>query len=133
MALHGTPLSGRPLWPALCVAGVCRLKKVLLFALTISLSLIVGLVVGWWANSPGMDLLCSEPSVAELAEDVEAQGVIIEAGTLVDLRSCEYAERFTVNLYYPKNPTAPIFKPRNSAPNIGNHGADQYEVEKAGK
>ena len=105
----------------------------LLFALTISLSLIVGLVVGWWANSPGMDLLCSEPSVAELAEDVEAQGVIIEAGTLVDLRSCEYAERFTVNLYYPKNPTAPIFKPRNSAPNIGNHGADQYEVEKAGK
>lgn len=104
-----------------------------LVALTISLSLSVGLVVGWWANSPGMDLLCSQPFVAELAEDVEAQGVTVEAGTLVDLRSCEYAERFTVHLYYPKNPLEPIFKPRNSAPNFGNHGAEQYEVEKIGK
>ena len=109
------------------------MRRVFLVSLTVSLSLIVGAAVGWWANSPGMDLLCSKPFVAELVEDVVAKGVTIEAGTLVDLRSCEYAERFTINLYYPKHPAAPIFKPRNSAPNLGNHGADQYEVKKAEK
>lgn len=88
-------------------------------------------MVGWWANSPGLDFLCSKPFVAVLTEDVEAQGITIEAGTAVDLRSCEYAERFTLSLYYPKNPEAPVFKPINSAPNLGNHGAGQYEVYKA--
>ena len=48
-----------------------------LVSLTVSLSLIVGAAVGWWANSPGMDLLCSKPFVAELVEDVVAKGVTI--------------------------------------------------------
>jgi len=110
-----------------------RLKKVLLVALILLFGLSVGFVFGWWANSPGLDFLCSKPYVAELQENVEAQGISIEAGTLVNLRSCEYAERFTLSLYYSKNPALSIFNPKNSAPNIGNHGAYQYEVERSDK
>lgn len=104
------------------------MKKTMVLSLVIATSLLIGGAVGWWANSPGYDLLCSSPAVAVLSKDIEAPGIKVDAGTLVDLRSCEYAERFTISLYYSKNPEKTIFHPRNSAPNIGNRGAEQYEV-----
>lgn len=117
---------------AVCVDDGGNLKKAFFLGFIIAISLITGGGIGWWANSPGMDLMCSKPFVTALAEDIEAQGIFVKAGTLVNLRSCEYAERFTINLYYPKNPENPLFLPKNSAPNLGNHGAEQYLVNKIG-
>lgn len=109
------------------------MKRALLLASVVTVSLLVGAGFGWWANSPGLDFMCSSPFVAELSEDIQGKGITVEAGTLVNLRSCEYAERFTVSLYYPKNPESQIFRPYNSAPNLGNHGAEQYEASKVGQ
>lgn len=104
------------------------MKKALRTIALITVCIFLGGSIGWWANSPSYDFLCSRPYVAELTKDIEAEGIAIQAGTLVNLRSCEYAERFTISLYYPKYPEGPIFQPVNSAANFGNHGAEQYPV-----
>jgi len=104
------------------------MKNVLINVLLLTLSLALGFLGGWWANSPGYDMLCSRPSVYTLGKDIEANGINIKSGIEVDLRSCEYANRFTVNLYSEKGFNKELFVLKNSAVNIGNHGADQYEI-----
>jgi hypothetical protein len=89
----------------------------------------IGFIVGWWANSPGLDILCSRPFVYKLGKDIKGEGILIGAGRQINLRSCEYANRFSVELYYDKGIHPEVFVPVNSAPNIGNHGAEQYSVE----
>lgn len=105
------------------------MKKFLVVSLSSVVLLLSGFSIGWWANSPGFDMLCSKPSVYVLRKSVETEGISIAEGTEVDLRSCEYANRFTVSLYSEKGPTEELFAFKNSAPNIGNHGANQYRVE----
>ncbi|WP_444888837.1 hypothetical protein [Microbulbifer sp. JMSA008] len=105
------------------------MKNVLKGLLMSTALVTTGFFLGWWANSPSYDLLCSSPSVYVLSQDVTAQGISIAAGTEVDLRSCEYASRFTVSLYAEKGSREELFQFKNSAPNIGNHGASQYPIE----
>jgi hypothetical protein len=106
-------------------------KKIVIISLTLISTLGVGAGIGWWANSPSFDLLCSSPYVYELGKDIKADGISIKAGTQVNLRSCEYANRFSLELYYDKGIHEDVFIPVNSAPNMGNHGADQYDIEVA--
>lgn len=98
--------------------------KTTLFALTLS----IGVSVGWWANSPGFDLLCSSPAVYILGKDIEGDGISIKSGTEINLRSCEYANRFSIELYVDKGSYPGLFIFKNSATNIGIHGAEQYNV-----
>ncbi len=88
----------------------------------------IGFIGGWWANSPSFDILCSKPFVYTLGKNIETKGITINSGTEIDLRSCEYANRFTVSLIYDKGTHKELFIPKNSAPNIGNHGAKQYNI-----
>ncbi|WP_444903950.1 hypothetical protein ACJJIU_01480 [Microbulbifer sp. CnH-101-E] len=105
------------------------MKKILIGSLFSSVLISTGFFLGWWANSPGHDFLCSKPSVYILSQDVRAEGISIVAGTEIDLRLCEYANRFTVSLYTEKGSKEALFEFKNSAPNIGNHGASQYPIE----
>lgn len=104
------------------------MKKTLVISVTLSLILAIGIFIGWWANSPSFDLLCSSPAIFELGKNIEGEGISIKAGTQISLRSCEYANRFSVELYSEKGNYPELFIPLNSATNIGNHGADQYNV-----
>jgi hypothetical protein len=88
----------------------------------------IGFFIGWWANSPSFDFMCSKPSVYTLAKGIEAEGINVQSGTEINLRSCEYANRFSISLFYDKGTHSDIFKLKNSAPNIGNHGANEYSV-----
>ena len=88
----------------------------------------IGFIGGWWANSPSFDILCSKPFVYTLGKNIEAEGITINSGTEIDLRSCENANRFTVSLIYDKGTHKELLVLKNSAPNIGNHGAKQYSV-----
>lgn len=101
------------------------------YNLVISLSTVLfmfGVFVGWWANSPGMDILCTPSAVFELGKDIEGEGIFVKAGKQVNLRSCEYANRFSIDLYSEKGNYPELFIPVNGATNLGNHGADQYSV-----
>ena len=100
------------------------IAKITLFILTLG----VGVSVGWLANSPGFDLLCSSPSVYTLGKDIEGNGISIKSGTEINLRSCEYANRFSIEMYSEKGNDPELFMFKNSATNIGNHGAEQYNV-----
>jgi len=104
------------------------MKRVILVTLLSIFCMMVGAAAGWWANSPGLDVLCSSPSVYQLGKDIEGDGISIRAGRQINLRSCEYANRFSIELYYNKGPYPELFIPVNSAPNIGSHGAEQYSV-----
>jgi hypothetical protein len=104
-------------------------KKTIIISLAFLTTLGVGAGIGWWANSPSFDLLCSSPYVYELGKDIQAEGISIKAGTQINLRSCEYANRFSLEMYYDKGLHDDVFIPINSAPNTGNHGANQYDVE----
>ncbi len=98
--------------------------KTILFAFTLS----IGVSAGWWANSPGFDLLCSSPAVYTLGKDIKGDGISIKSGTEINLRSCEYANRFSIEMYFEKGNYPELFIFKNSATNIGNHGAEQYNV-----
>ena len=75
-----------------------------------------------------MDFLCSRAAVYELGRDIEGEGIFIKAGRKVSMRSCEYANRFSIELYSEKGNYPELFIPFNSMTNTGNHGADQYRV-----
>ena len=102
-------------------------KFILVFSLSAA-CFVFGVFIGWWANSPGMDLLCTPSAVFELGKDIQGEGIYVKAGTQVNLRSCEYANRFSIDLYSEKGSYPELFIPVNSATNLGNHGADQYDV-----
>jgi len=103
-------------------------KKIMLTTLLSVAFLSIGFIGGWWANSPSFDVLCSKPYVYTLGKRIEAHGISIDAGTEIDLRSCEYANRFTLSLMYDKGTHSELFIPKNSAPTIGNHGAKHYSI-----
>ena len=88
----------------------------------------IGFSMGWWANPSCFDPLCSEPSVYALGKDIKAKGIHIKSGTQIDLRSCEYANRFTVSLFYEKGEHKNLFIPKNSTSNIDDHDAEQYRA-----
>ncbi len=46
-----------------------------------------------------------------LGKNVEAKGISIKSGTEINLRSCEYANRFAVNLFYDKGEHKDLFIP----------------------
>ncbi len=99
--------------------------------ITLLLSIIlifIGFSGGWWANSPDLDILCTKPFAYTLGKNVEAKGISIKSGTEINLRSCEYANRFTVNLFYDKGEHKDLFIPINSTSNIGYYGAAQYGI-----
>ena len=102
-------------------------RKIVIFIFSTFL-LGTGIAIGWWGNSPGFDFLCSPASVYKLGKNIEGEGIFIMAGTKINLRSCEYANRFSVEMYYDKGNHRDIFIPLNSAVNVGNHGAEQYDV-----
>ena len=104
------------------------MKKIMLTTLLSVAFLSIGFIGGWWANSPSFDVLCSKPYVYTLGKRIEAHGISIDAGTEIDLRSCEYANRFTLSLMYDKGTHSELFIPKNSAPTIGNHGAKHYSI-----
>lgn len=104
------------------------MKKTLLTTALMLACVFVGGVAGWWASSPGFDVLCSAPFTAVLTKDIEADGIAVNAGTLVSLRSCEYADRFTINLYYSKDPLNPILSPVERTPTGSDHAVGQYQV-----
>ncbi len=104
------------------------MKQKIIVSVALVVTLVLGVAIGWWANSPQFDFLCTPASVYELGKDVQGEGVVLKAGTQVNLRICEYANRFSVELYYDKGNYPELFIPRNSAINLGNHGAAQYSV-----
>ena len=104
------------------------MKRIITVSLLVIVCICIGFFGGWWANSPNFDMLCSKPFVYTLGKDIEANGIRIKSGTEIDLRSCEFANRFSVNLFYDKGIHEELFIPKNSAPNIGNHGAAQYNI-----
>lgn len=104
------------------------LKKTIIILTLVTTNLTVGAFIGWWANSPSFDFLCSSPAVYELGKDLAAEGISIKAGTQVSMKSCEYANRFNIELYSEKGNYPQVFIPLNSAVNIGNHGVEQYHV-----
>ena len=104
------------------------LKKGILIAALLLALFVSGFAAGWWLNSPGFDFLCSKQSVYMLGKDIEGEGISIKAGRQINLRSCEYANRFSIELYSEKGNYPDVFVPINSAPNVGNHGAEQYSV-----
>ncbi len=105
------------------------MKRIIIPLLIVLPSLALGIFGGWWANSEGFDFLCSKASVYELGKDIVGDGIYIKAGKQVNLRICEYANRFTLELYSEKGNDPELFVPFNRSPNIGNHGAEQYSVE----
>ncbi len=104
------------------------MNKVISAALLSTVCVCIGFFTGWWANSPSFDFMCSKPSVYTLARDIEAEGINVKSGTEINLRSCEYANRFSISLLYDKGTHSDTFKLKNSATNIGNHGANEYSV-----
>lgn len=104
------------------------MKKLIIKSTLFMLTLVIGVSIGWWANSPGFDLLCSSPAVYELGKNIKGEGISIRAGTEINMRSCEYANRFSIELYSEKGNYPELFILKNSATNIGNHGAEQYNV-----
>jgi len=104
------------------------MKRTIIISALVLSSLTIGAFLGWWANSPSFDFLCTPPAVYELGKDITAKGISIKAGTQINMRSCEYANRFNIELYSEKGNYPSVFIPLNSAVNIGNHGAEQYNV-----
>jgi len=107
------------------------MKNILIASILSIVLVCIGFSLGWWVNSPNFDILCSKPAVSILAKDIEAEGISISAGTEVNLRTCEYASRYTINLYSPKGENEDLFKFKNSSPNVGNHEANQYNAKVA--
>ena len=104
------------------------MKNIIIKSTLFTFTLVIGISIGWWANSPGFDLLCSSPSVYELGKNIKGEGISIKAGTQINMRSCEYANRFSIELYSEKGNDTQLFILKNSATNVGNHGAEQYNV-----
>ena len=77
-------------------------KKILICLISTGLALIVffaGAYVGM--NLVTFDVLCPlEPTPMLIQQDIASEdGIIIPKGTIIPLRSCEYADRFELKFY----------------------------------
>ena len=96
---------------------------------TLSIScLSLGGLIGWQLTALNTDFLCSEPAVYVLGNDIEGEGIFISKGKQINLRHCEYAHRFSIELYSDKGTHSELFIPLHSTPDIDTSGAEQYEV-----
>ena len=89
------------------------MKKAFLWIVSILILLVVfvgGVFVG---NIYEFDLdpLCpTEPTLSVTTEDLDSDNIHIKKGTLVALRRCEYADRFSVMFYVPNKLEADLFE-----------------------
>jgi len=107
------------------------MKNIFKNSVTSIILLGLGFCLGWWVNSHSFDILCSKSAVSVLAKDIEAEGISISAGTEVNLRSCEYASRYTISLFSSKGENEGLFKAKDSSAGFGNNGANQYDAKVA--
>jgi uncharacterized membrane protein YeiH len=76
--------------------------KVALKIIFLMVILATGIVVGYFGGEiVRMDLLCNDPEPAVTTETLYFNDVVISKGATIPMRSCEYANRFTLHFGLP--------------------------------
>ncbi len=88
----------------------------------------LGGIIGWYYGSGELDFMCSKPYPAKLKKDLVSEQVYLKAGSVVNLKSCEYANRFKMGFYIDNASSVDLFEPYNTIEKRDRYDPSQYGV-----
>lgn len=105
------------------------MKKIFInVAISAIIFLPVGGFIGWYYGSGQFDFMCSKPYAVKLKKDVVSEQVYLKAGSIVNLKSCAYANRFKMGFYIDNVSSLELFEPYNTIETRDQYDPSQYDV-----